>query len=187
MEKYNSLESTVRNTLASVVWSHKIQEKQADIYTSRYRFFETIRIVASGITSVGLISLVFKDAGAVKIICAMVSLVSFCVSAFFKSFNLNTMVNEHKQAATQLLSVRDGLIMLILQIRMRNLAPDALYSEFEQLMEKLHKIYCNAPITTDKAVDMARTALKVTEDNTFSDQEIDSYLPKELRKGADGK
>ena len=30
--EYSILEDSVRNTFGSVVWSHKIQEKQADIY-----------------------------------------------------------------------------------------------------------------------------------------------------------
>ena len=40
----------------------------------------------------------------------------------------------------------------------------------------------NAPATTNQAVKMAKDALQVTEDNTFSEEEIDSYLPPALKK-----
>ncbi len=37
VEEYNTLESCVRKTYASVVWSHKTQEKQADIYALQFK------------------------------------------------------------------------------------------------------------------------------------------------------
>lgn len=50
-------------------------------------------------------------------------------------------------------------------------------------MDKANEIYMAVPTTTDQAVDMAKDALQVTEDNTFSEEEIDSYLPPALQKG----
>lgn len=35
----------VRQNFASVVWTHKIQEKQADIYAEQYKLLETINIL----------------------------------------------------------------------------------------------------------------------------------------------
>ena len=49
-------EDIVRQTYMRVVWSHKIQEKQADILTDRYNRFEFIRVICISLTSVGLIS-----------------------------------------------------------------------------------------------------------------------------------
>lgn len=72
--------------------------------------------------------------------------------------------------------------MLILQIRMKQKTAVELYSKYELLMNQLHKVYSESPNTTDAAVKNAKLALNVTLDNTFSDEEIDSYLPKELRK-----
>lgn len=185
MNDYGYLESTVRNTLGSVVWSHKIQEKQADLYTARFRCMETVRILASALTSAGILSLFLTDALWIKLLSSLISFVSIFVSAFFKSFDLSTMINEHKRSAVALLAIRDNLIMLILQIRMKNEAPDELLSQYEQLLNQLHKVYSEAPSTTDAAVEEARVALNITHDNTFSDIEIDSYLPKGLRKADD--
>lgn len=182
MDKYDCLESVVRNSLGSVVWSHKIQEKQADVYQKRFRTLETIKIIAASITSAGLVSLLFTDAFWLKLVSTVVSFVSIFISAFFKSFNLNTMVNEHKRSAVALLSTRDQLIMLILKIKLRNETVDCLCNQYEQIMKQLHKVYIEAPNTTDTAVKKAKTALEVTQDNTFLDEEIDQYLPKALRK-----
>lgn len=185
MENFDYLESTVRNTYAGVVWSHKIQEKQADIYTNKYRRMETAKIWAASLTSVGIVSLVFTDALWVKLISAFISFISVFVSAFFKSFDLKTMISAHKKSAVDILSIRNELITLILQIRMKNESPEILLSKYEELMSRLNKVYAEAPATTDKAVEEARVALNVQKDNTFSDKEIDFYLPEALRK-ADG-
>ena len=50
---YEMLESSVRDTFGSVVWSHKIQEKQADICSQHYKRLETMKIIAASITTVG--------------------------------------------------------------------------------------------------------------------------------------
>lgn len=184
MDKYDYLEDVVRNSVGSVVWSHKIQEKQADIYDRRFRCFEILKIIAASITSAGLVSLLFTDVFWVKVVSAIISFVSIFISAFFKAFNLNAMVCDHKRTAVALLSVRDRLIMLLLKVRMRRETPDNLYDEYEQIIKDLHGVYSEAPNTTDAAVEKAREALHTTQDNTFSDDEIDSYLPKVLRKEA---
>lgn len=181
-EKYCKLESSVRDTLGSVVWSHKIQEKQADIYASSFKEMETAKILSASLTSVGIVSLIFTDQLWIKIVSALISFVSVFVSAFFKSFDLQTMVSQHKAAANNLLAVRDDLKLLILQIKMENDTPETLYQRYEEIVHQLHKVYADAPNTTDKAVEMATTALNITKDNTFSDEEIDSFLPTEMRK-----
>lgn len=179
---YDYLESTVRNTYGSVVWSHKIQEKQADIYTTRYRRMETVKIWAASLTSAGIVSLVFTDALWVKLISAFISFISIFVSAFFKSFDLKTMISAHKKSAVDTLAIRDELITLMLQIRMKKESPDILLAKYEELMDRLHKVYAEAPTTTDKAVEEARVALNIQKDNTFFNEEVDSYLPEALRK-----
>ena len=50
-------------------------------------------------------------------------------------------------------------------------------------MDKANETYKDAPTTTDKAVELAKEALQVKGDNTFTIGEIDSYLPVALRKG----
>ena len=51
-DKRESLEALVRQTIASVSWSHKIQRKQGDIYGSWYGSLNLINIIASALTSV---------------------------------------------------------------------------------------------------------------------------------------
>ena len=55
------LESQLRQKLASVVWTHKIQEKQADYYKRLYSIMDYVKVITA-IISIGtvFISTYFK-------------------------------------------------------------------------------------------------------------------------------
>lgn len=63
----------VRQNFASVVWTHKIQEKQADIYANRYKKFETWNIILAGVTSCGVVAIFLCDGYIAKVITTLVS------------------------------------------------------------------------------------------------------------------
>lgn len=44
--EYIALEDLVRTRYASVAWTHKIQEKQAEIYDKRYRILGNVKSYA---------------------------------------------------------------------------------------------------------------------------------------------
>ena len=180
--EYYIIEGTVRETYASVVWSHKIQEKQADIYTKQFKLMETAKIISASLTSVGIVSLIFTDQIWIKIVSALISFVTIFVNAFFKSFDLQAMINNHKTAANKLLVERNKLKYLLLKIRLRENSTTELSEEFKLLLDAIGQVYKEAPNTTEKAVKLAQKALNVDQDNTFSEKEIDSFLPNTLRR-----
>lgn len=55
------------------------------------------------------------------------------------------------------------------------------------MVKKLHEVYRGAPGTSYKAYKAAQDALQKYEDMTFSDAEIDAFLPKELERGQPSK
>ena len=178
---YKTLEVSVKRSYASVIWSHKIQEKQADLYSRQYRTMETINIIAASLTSVGIVSLLFTDKMWLKIISALLSFVTVFVTAYFKSFDLQQMITGNKNAAVKLVIIRDRLYMIILKIHMQSNQAEILLAEYEQTIKDLDEIYQSAPNTTDKAVELASVALKVNGDNTFTEDEVNAFLPENLR------
>jgi hypothetical protein len=60
---------------------------------------------------------------------------------------------------------------------------ESLQGARDRLLEELHTVYSGAPSTNSKAYSEAQKALQYSEDMTFSDAEIDAFLPKELKKG----
>ena len=80
------VESQLRQIFASVVWTHKIQEKQSDIYLNRYNNLEFLRILLAAITSSGIFAIIFVDKFWLKMITAIVSAISLFITTYFKSF-----------------------------------------------------------------------------------------------------
>ncbi len=146
-EKYQIIEDTIRHTFTSVVWSHKIQEKQADICSNKFRWMETIRIIAASLTAAGILSIIFTDQLWLKIVSTCISFITIFVSAFFKTFNLQKMVSAHKETANQLVGVRDRLIILLTKVRLCEETPQNIMSEYETIMKELDGIYKAAPNT----------------------------------------
>lgn len=186
INNYEVLEDVVRDSYSGVVWSHKIQEKQSDIYAKQFKKMKTINIGAASLTSVGIIAMIITDPLWLKLVSALVSFASVYITAYLKSFDLQKLIASHKAIANKLIAVRDQYKVLLTEIRLQNDSVENLLIRYNELVKETDTIYLEAPSTTDEAVDRASEALKIKKDNTFSDEEIDSFLPISLRRGTNG-
>ena len=182
IDNYEMLENVVRDSYSSVVWSHKIQEKQSDIYAEKFKRLETVNIGAASLTSVGIIAMIFTDPLWLKLVSALVSFVTVFITAYYKSFDLQKLVSSHKSTANKLIAIRDQYKVLLTEIKLQSDSVEKLLTKYKELVEKTDAIYLEAPTTTDKAVNRASEALKIKKDNSFTDDEIDSFLPVSLRR-----
>jgi hypothetical protein len=78
--------------------------------------------------------------------------------------------------------LRNAYLSLLTDIRDKNFAVVDLRKRRDDLQAQLHKIYRSAPNTDGKAYGQAQNALKNNEDLTFSDAEIDAFLPAPLKR-----
>ncbi len=103
------------------------------------------------------------------------------------NYDLGEIAQKHRQAANELWLIRERYLSchggLLTDIAMRAKPIETLLSERDELMQSLHKIYSGAPATNFKAYTKARDALKNSEELTFTNKEIDAFLPNKLRKG----
>ena len=182
-DQYKIIEDAARDMFARAVCSHKIQEKQADIYQSQYKWMETASIICASLTSVGVLSTIFTNHLWVRIVSALLSFATVFLTAYFKSFDLVKLTTTHKEAANKLLVLRNKLTGLLLSIKLKEKTLSELEDCYAALMEEANETYNKVPQTTDRAVKLAKEALQITGDNTFSAEEIDSYLPEALQKG----
>lgn len=179
---YRMLEDEVRQQYASVVWTHKVQEKQADIYSNEYRWIETINILSASLTSCGIIATIFVDSFCTKVITAILSFATIFIAAYYKSFNIKEKALENKESANNFLVIRNELLFLIADIRMKKKSVEELDSDYRAVLDKLNQLFLSAPPTTSKALNAADTALNENNEYTFSDEEIDKFLPLALRR-----
>ena len=177
------LEGQLRECFGRVVYSHKTHEKCADILLARLSQIKLWQIILSAITTGGFIATVF---GAGKIGALVGILVSTCLlilNAYTKNYDLGELSQKHRQAGADLWIIREKYLSLITDLRIGEKPIDALQNERDDLLEELHLVYSGAPSTTYQAYKKAQGALKKLADMTFSDNEINAFLPKELKKG----
>jgi SMODS and SLOG-associating 2TM effector domain family 4 len=177
-----ALEGQLRECYGRVVYSHKTHEKCADILLANLGKIRLWQIALSAIITAGFIGAVF---GAGRISAAVGIVIStglLALNAYTKNYDLGELAQKHKQAAGDLWLIRERYLSLLVDVAMKEKPIEALQTHRDELVEQLHGIYSGAPSTTYQAYKKAQVALQKLEDMTFSDAEIDAFLPKELRR-----
>ena len=182
----NIFEGQIRECYGRVVYSHKTHEKCADILLTNLSRLRITQIALSAITTAGFVSAVFGAGQIAAVAGLIISTVLLALNAYTKNFDLGELAQKHKQAASDLWLIREKFQSLLVDIAMKERPLETLQDQRDELIDQLHTVYSGAPSTTFKAYKKAQTALKTLEDMTFSDAEIDAFLPKELKRGVKG-
>lgn len=177
------LEGQLRECFGRVVYSHKTHEKCADILLSHQATVKLWQIILSAGTTVGLLAAVFGTGRVFVVMTAVVSTVLLALNTYTKDHDLGALSQKHKQAANGLWLMRERYLSLLTDLAIGGKSIEAIQRERDALLEELHAVYTGAPATNDGGYQKAQDALKRAEDMTFSDAEIDAFLPKELRRG----
>ena len=172
----------VRQSFASVVWTHKIQEKQADIYASEYKYCKIISIFTNAITSCGIITLFFCDSDIAKFFTALISFATLFFNTYLKIFDQKKLEYQHRVTANKFIIVRNQLFRIITKLHL-GIELNQIILEYQEIMHNLEQLYLDAPSTTDNAVNKARKALNLKNEYTYTDEEIDHFLPAHLKGG----
>jgi DNA repair ATPase RecN len=142
-----------------------------------------LQIALSAITTAGFIGAVFGAGQVDTILGLIVSTALLALNAYTKNYDLGELAQKHKQAANDLWVIRERFLSLLVDLAMKEKPLEALQEQRDKLIDELHTVYSGAPSTTYKAYKKAQQALKQLEDMTFTDAEIDAFLPKELKRG----
>ena len=177
-----AVEGQLRQCFGRVVYSHKTHEKCADILLSRLSRIKLCQIILSAIITVGCITVMFGAGRVGVLISVVVSTSLLALNMYTKDYSLGELSEKHRQVGAELWRIREKYLSLITDLRMGNKPVEILQVDRDKLLDELHGIYSAAPSTTQKAYKEAQKALKQSEDMTFSDEEIDAFLPDELKK-----
>lgn len=177
------IEAQVRDCYGRVVYSHKTHEKCADILFSRLSTIKLWQIILSSITTAGFIAAIFGAGPVGAVIGVIVSTTLLVLNAYTKNYDLGELAQKHRQAAADLWLLREKYLALITDLRIGKESLEKINARRDAILEDLHAVYSGAPSTTFAAYKKAQAALKQQEDMTFSDAEIDAFLPQELKKG----
>ncbi len=143
---------------------------------------KNVQILLSALTTGGFIStfLGFGTIGAA--IGVVLSTALLILNTYTKNYDLGELAQKHKQAANDIWLIREKYLSLLTDLASGSKTLDILQQERDKLLRDLHAVYVGSPSTNYKGYKKAQEALKKYEDITFSDEEIDAFLPKELKR-----
>lgn len=182
------LEGQLRECYGRVVYTHKTHEKCADILLKKNGCIKNWKIILSAIITGGTITIFFEffqlsDYKKIaEFIVAIISTILLVLNSYTKDYDLGTIAQKHRQAAAEIWLIREKYLTLLTTLHMKQLSIDEVCSQRDKLLEDLHSIYSESPSTSFKAYQEAQKALKNLEEMTFSDEEIDKFLPKKLKR-----
>ena len=176
------IEAQIREIYGRVVWSHKTQEKCADIALKIHNRIKFWQIVLSAVTTTSILIIIFGNSQIGLIIGIIVSTILFGLNTYTKDYDLGEIAQKHSNAANELWNLREDYLSFLTDIKTNQLSIDQIIEKRDGLQSKLFNIYSGSPRTNSKAYKEATKSLKLDEELTFSDEEIDLFLPKELRK-----
>jgi len=176
------LEGQLRQNYGRIVYSHKTHEKCADIQLARLGRIKFWQIVLSGLSAAGFVGAILGAGPVTGVIGAGVSATLLALNAYTKDYDLGELAQKHRQAAHELWLVREEYLSLLSDIALGTGSLESLQARRDALILRAHSAYGGAPSTSSKAYEKARTALKQHEEMTFSDSEIDAFLPAELKR-----
>lgn len=182
MDEDSAILDTIRDSFGRVVYTHKTHEKQLEILHGRLERYKWARLIIIALTATGALGVLLVNDRAVEVVTAILAFISLAVTLYGMSFNPEKQMSDHRRTARELWHIRECYLNLISDLVANRVDEDEAAQHRDRLTEELAEIYEDSPDTTSEAYLKAQKALKVSEEMTFSDAEIDAFLPKSLRK-----
>ncbi len=185
--------ATARELYGRVVYSHKVHEKEREIWSDKTCNMNWRNITLACVTTVLAIVSIAIDVNTlvlktlILVLTALSAAASTATVLYQTSFDPVAKENRHRAAAKELLCLREALLLLIVRCRIGREDTSHLQLSLESLTREVAAIYKTLPDTSPEAYAKASASLKGGE-MTFSDAEIDAFLPRFLRNDqSDGK
>lgn len=178
------LVAEIREAFARVAYTHKTHEKAADIKLGRDSKMRIAQIVLSALTTAGVFSILIADEWWLKLCTAIVAALMSFLTTYAKNFGEVEGAKEHQAAASRLWLIREQYVSLLTDLQGGTITVEQAGERRDDLQKRLSEVYEAAPRTNSSAYLAAQKALKVNEELTFSDSEIDVFLPAPLRSSA---
>lgn len=179
-----ALEAQIREVFGRTVYSHKTHEKCADQYLTKHRRIKFWTIVLSGLTTTSLLIAIWGDSRTATVLGAIASAILVGLTAYTKDFDLGELSQRHADTANRVWAVREAYLSLLTDLAGGRVPIDEIVKERDRLQHVVEAIRKGAPRTTPQAYKAAQRALQENQELTFSEQEIDAFLPVALRRGS---
>ena len=176
------LDAQLRELLGRVVYSHKVHEKEADILLAKLSKIKLGQIVLPAISTGGFLSMLAGTGWWGSSAGSICSAMLLALNLYTRNYDLGKLAQEHRDAAIKIWSIREKYLSLVTDLAVGCEQLSVIQGKRDALVDELGAVYANSPRTTEGAYRKARKALKLQEEITFSEAEVDAFLPPKLRR-----
>jgi hypothetical protein len=174
----------LRLAFGHVVHSYQAHNELADRLLRRLRWIQAGLIAMLTVTAAAAIAAAAGAADTYRLVSATAAGVSLALLVLQIGLNLEPAILAHRSAAVRLWLVREKYRALLTDLNDGQVDAAHVRARRDALATELHAIYENVPPTDRAAFDRARKALAAAGAQALSDEEVDRFLPKSLRKTA---
>lgn len=179
--------SIIRQSFANTVFTHKVQEVAAE---NQEKYVLIVKITNIVLVSIVLILLLVQAANPKNLIFSYIGAGITVAEIIFLiiqlSFNFEQKVIMHKNAALKYMGLRDAYRSLVTDVMNKSISSNEIISRRDLFQREYQIISALAPQTGSKDYTEAQKRLNkrgavAGEEFTWSDEEIDWFLPENLR------
>ena len=176
----SNLNNQIREQFGKVTYSQTTHVKEAIILQNLDNRLKWASILLSVVTAGGIIGFFLTDVIECTIVSIISSLIMLVNSSILKEIDYPTRISAHKEAADSLWIVREKYLSLLVDFD--SLSTEEIMRRRDELTEATGQIYSHVPATSKKSYKIAQQALKIDEEQYFSQEELNNMLPESLRK-----
>lgn len=174
----------IQERYVKVIWTHKIQLCQAEIYKKKNKCHNTVLAILSVLVSAAAITNVLKwlPESLMVPVLATLSLVLTFFTVMYKSEDLAKSAIENEHFAATMHDLRNRYESFLSDIKAESLTKQEITQKRDILERDEDLIYSGiVPFTSKEAVEMAGIALKTNQDSTTTEKEIELMVSKTLQ------
>jgi hypothetical protein len=177
-----SLLDSIRESFGRVVYTHKAHEKMADRLATTSTVFKWAELILIALTAGSTIKVIVSPGRPYDVVSAILASLTLLITIYQFRFNSDQVIQAHRTAAKKLWLVREKYIALITDLCANAIDSNMARQQRDALVQEVYAVYDAAPSTNSRAYKAAQKALKINEEMTFADNEIDLFLPASLHK-----
>ena len=181
-ENLASYEDRFRQLFWRIIWTHKIHEKQADIYSTERKMVDFSAMALTAVSGCGILAASWLASPPLNVIPIVIAALAIFLDIKSHVTDYGAMVAKQRASAERFLSLREEALDLITAAHDSALNAEKASSALAHFELEYERACSDSPRTTPKAVSQAEKAL-ANGDGVATDEEIDRFLPERLRRG----
>lgn len=118
-EKYNYLEDQIRECYGRVVYTHKTHEKISEIFLRNLSILKNIQILLLTLSTGSFLTSTLGDSSIGTYVGSLISAILLLINTYLKNYDLGSLAQQHKQAASEIWYVRERYLSLLTDLKIK--------------------------------------------------------------------